>query len=195
MTERVKRVFVGIPAGEGLQESVAAFKAGHSGLKVRWMRPEKLHLTMVPPWLCADCDSVCRVLQEVAGNFAPVPVRFDRVSFGPDRRSPRLIWATGRAPDTLAALHRVLSPLSGEAAFSGRGYLMHLTIARNGRQADGVFRGDGEASSWPVEWDALLDTLVLYESILKPEGAEYRVLCRSGLCGVGVGPVTGETGV
>jgi len=86
---------------------------------------------------------------------------------------------------------------------------MHLTIARTGRQPEGGSQpgggrqsggsrqpGDGVSchgdSCWPVEWDAVLDTLVLYESILKPEGAEYRVLCRSGLSGGGHLP--GEEG-
>jgi len=88
-----RRVFAGLPVGRELAEAVGEFRQGHSGLRVRWVKPENLHLTMVPPWQCLNVDAVCRALSGEAARQAPFEVSFERVSFGPDpsgRRAKRL---------------------------------------------------------------------------------------------------------
>jgi 2'-5' RNA ligase len=171
-----KRVFIGLPADDALRAAAAAFRHSHGGLKARWIRPEYLHVTMVPPWELPDPEPVCMALEVIASSTAPVPVRFDEVSAGPDPRRPRLLWATGAAPDSLCTLASQLSGTFGDGKEAQRGFLLHLTIARLNRQ-------EARSSTImklhePVGWDALLDKLCLYESILKPEGAVYRELCR-----------------
>jgi RNA 2',3'-cyclic 3'-phosphodiesterase len=177
----VKRVFIAMPAGLVLTEFAAGFRRAHAELNVRWIRPENLHVTMVPPWEVQEPDPVCRALEGIAAAHAPVSVHFDTVSFGPDARRPKLVWATGTAPAALTELSAGLRSSFGSGAEARRKFLFHLTLARLHRQSisssgDLMLRG-------AVVWHGLLDTLCLYESILKPSGAEYRVLCRCPLSG------------
>jgi 2'-5' RNA ligase len=179
----VKRVFIAMPAGQALADFAVGFRRAHPELNVRWVRPENLHVTMVPPWEVLDPEPVCRELQGIAASHSVVQVRFDMVSSGPDDRRPRLVWATGNAPEALTELSAGLrSSFSSGGAEAGRDFLLHLTIARLNR-LDALTLADRKLHE-PVEWPGLLDTLCLYQSILKPTGAEYRLLSRSPLSGI-----------
>ena len=178
------RVFIGMPIEAALQEAVDGFRRTHPGLKVKWTKPENLHLTLVPPWECDECEPVCRMLKECAERYRPFQVRFDTVSPGPKggRRRGRLIWATGRVPGGLVTLQRELAA-SGESAESPqREFLLHLTMARCKPLDAGELHTPG-LTDFPVEWNGLLNSLALYHSILNPSGAEYHILCRYPLTG------------
>lgn len=176
------RVFVALPAGQELVEAAMEFRQAHAGLTVRWVTPENLHLTMVPPWLCADIEAACRVLRDEAARQSPFEIGFDRVSFGPDKRRPRLIWATGKAPAGMPEFARRLHAAIGAPGTPRQSFLLHLTIARFSLR-DYAAMGSPKLRE-PVEWRGTLEALCLYESILHPDGAEYRELCRFPLMGM-----------
>jgi 2'-5' RNA ligase len=171
-----RRVFVGLPAGRELAGAAMEFRRAHAGLKVRWVKPENLHLTMVPPWQCLDVDAVCRALSEAAAGQPPFHVTFEQVSFGPDKRRPRLIWATGAAPAGMPEFAGKLLAETGAPGESRKSFLLHLTIARF--NLNDLKSMETRKLREPVAWAATLDTLCLYESRLKPGGAEYHELCR-----------------
>jgi 2'-5' RNA ligase len=176
-----RRVFMGLPAGRELAEAAMEFRRAHTGLKVRWIKPENLHLTLVPPWQCLDVDAVCRALREAAAGQSPLEVVFERVSFGPDPRRPRLIWATGKAPAGMPEFAEKLLAVTGAPGEQRKSFLLHLTIARfNSLDLKAM---ETHKLREPVTWTGTLDALCLYESHLKPGGAEYRELCRVGLGG------------
>jgi RNA 2',3'-cyclic 3'-phosphodiesterase len=175
------RVFVGLPAGRELVEATQAYRQEHRELKVRWTRPENLHLTLVPPWQCLDVGAVCQALRDEAARQSPFEVTFAQVSFGPDPRRPRLIWATGAAPAGLPEFARGLLAATGAPGEPRKSFLLHLTIARfNSRDLDAM--GQRKLCE-PVAWHGTFDALCLYESHLKPGGAQYHELCRIGLSG------------
>ena len=170
-----RRVFIGLPPGDALMAEIDDFRRSHGELKARWIHPENLHVTLVPPWELLNPLPACMVLEGIASATAPVPVRFDAVSAGPDSRRPRLLWATGAAPDHLRTLAAQLNGTFGDGREVQRGFLLHLTIARfKSREARSTSVMKLRES---VGWDLLLDRICLYESILKPTGAEYRELC------------------
>jgi 2'-5' RNA ligase len=174
-----RRIFVGLPAGLELAGAVEEFRRAHAGLTVRWTRPENLHLTLVPPWQCLDVGAVCQALRDEAARQSPFEVTFEQVSFGPDPRRPRLIWATGKAPADMPEFARGLLAATGAPGEPRKSFLLHLTIARfNSR--DLMAMGQRKLRE-PVAWRGTFDTLCLYESHLKPDGAQYRELCRIGL--------------
>jgi 2'-5' RNA ligase len=168
-----RRVFIGLPAGKALCDAAGVFRRSHRELQVRWIPREHLHVTLVPPWALTDPGPACRVLERFASGAPAIPVRFDLVSAGPDPGSPRLVWATGKAPESLTRLASRLNATFSAGGGPERGFLLHLTLARLDRQRIGHVTGLREA----VGWVGSLDTLVLYESILKPDGVGYRMLC------------------
>ena len=177
-----KRVFIGMPAGRELVEAAEGFRRAHDGIQVRWAKPENLHLTLVPPWDCRDIDPVCRALENDVAGRAPEEVLFDKVSFGPDQRRPRLIWATGVPPVALLELSWLLQGLPGIREEHRRPFLLHLTIARF--NSHDLRTMSSKKLREPVQWRGMLDAVCLYESILKPGGAEYVELCRCTIPGL-----------
>ncbi|HWR02113.1 MAG TPA: 2'-5' RNA ligase family protein [Chlorobaculum sp.] len=174
-----KRVFIGMPADLALRSAAAGFRRDHDDLQVRWISPENLHVTLVPPWESDDPGTVCCALEEIAAGCSAIPVRFDVVSPGPDPGSPRLLWATGMAPVALSRLFITLRRRFGDGKEADREMLLHLTLARFDRQRGRTM--PSPTLHGQVEWTGVLDELRLYESVLKPSGAEYRVLCRAPL--------------
>ncbi|HWR00396.1 MAG TPA: 2'-5' RNA ligase family protein [Chlorobaculum sp.] len=177
-----KRVFIGMSAGRELVEAAGAFRRAHEGLQVRWVRPENLHLTLVPPWECRDVDPVCCALEHAVAGQASVEVLFDKVSFGPDQRRPRLIWATGVPPVALSELSWLLQGLPGVEEEHRRRFLLHLTLARF--NSSDLRAMASKKLRETVEWRGLPDAVCLYESILRPGGAEYVELFRCTIPGI-----------
>ncbi|MBM3422518.1 MAG: RNA 2',3'-cyclic phosphodiesterase [Chlorobi bacterium] len=177
MGTAARRVFVGIPAGEELVEQVLEFRKRYSDLHVRWIKPENLHLTIIPPWQTDMPENACGALRDTADLFPQSDVLFTTVSPGPVVARPRLLWATGPAAPFFEILRSELIGRLSLAPTEERMFLMHLTIAR-------IKFDDRLDVGWmklqvPVLWKACLRRLSLYESILKPDGAEYRVLCEA----------------
>ena len=170
------RVFIGLRAGEAFRKKAATCRELHTGLPVRWIPPENLHVTLVPPWYCDDTGEVCRKLHDHLDGIGAFDVCFNLISVGPTARKPRLIWASGGAHRGLGELQAILSGLVDPAAApAGRTFLLHVTLARmKGREKV-------RFSPEEVDWRIRLDSVCLYESILLPSGAEYRVLCTAGL--------------
>lgn len=170
-----RRVFIGIPAGEALQKCAASFRREHEALPVRWVKPENLHLTLVPPWQCEDPETICKALYAVASCFSGMDVLFSAVTAAPHSGMPRFLWATGSAPALLTELKNelgstVLIENSGE-----REFFMHLTLGRIRHENQDAFTG--KRLNIPVSWSVRFRKVCLFESLLKPAGAEYRVLC------------------
>jgi 2'-5' RNA ligase len=144
-----------------------------SGEKVRWVKPKNLHITLVPPWYEENIKQIKEVLGSIRDTFGPFEIIFERITYGPDPRRPRLIWAEGEASLEIRNLkleiERALNQKPEERPFK-----LHLTIAR--------FRPE-TFSSFPIKkldekvfWRDEVKSFVIMESHLSPEGADYEVL-------------------
>lgn len=182
MTEK-RRVFVAIKISERLQGEIAAWEDALLGeppfshpsmAAIRWLRGKNLHITLVPPWYENDAEAASAALRNaVAGRAAPFAASFHSVAFGPDPRRPRLIWASGEAPPALLEL-RSLAERAAGARPETRPFRLHLTLARF-REED-FPRFGARTLAARVTWRDEVRSIVLMESHLSPEGADYEVL-------------------
>jgi 2'-5' RNA ligase len=169
------RIFVAIPVSETLQRMVAEWVATprFRVLPVRWLQGKNLHVTLVPPWHEVDVESPARALEKLKGTVPPFEILFTRVTYGPDPRRPRLIWAEGDTPPSLLVLKERAETVFRYAG-ERRPFRLHLTLAR--------FRGENFSQfsikrlDENVGWGGTVHSVVLMESRLKPGGADYEVL-------------------
>ncbi len=145
--------------------------------RVRWVTPERLHLTLVflgdtpPERLAAVQTSLAQVARRQAG------FRLTVAGLGcfPHCRRPRVIWA-GLAGDLAAAralkeaLDAGLEPLGWTP--DKRAYRPHVTLGR--------VRPGGPLPPWeptihlaPLSWP--VDAIHLVESQLQPDGPHYAI--------------------
>jgi RNA 2',3'-cyclic 3'-phosphodiesterase len=148
----------------------------------RWARPEGLHVTLkFIGHEIADSDTqklaaARAALANVKSN-APVDIQYRGIGFFPDARRPRVIWCGVHASENLGLLatdiERVLVRLGIPS--EGRAFVPHLTLARF-KTHEGVRRLADETENFAdAEFGAARETeFHLYESKLKPGGAEYR---------------------
>lgn len=175
-----KRVFIGLPTDFALQDAITIWQEGYHRLPVRWTPPHNLHITLIPPWEEENPAAVAGILSKFAGCVPPFTVRFEKISFGPTPDAPRLLWATGNAPEPLCELKDRLEEKLRKEGFDipleSRDLLLHLTIARF--RAEDFSRFPNKRMDEPVEWENEISSFVLFESHLSPSGAEYEELAR-----------------
>lgn len=178
MKERL-RLFVGLPLGELARAAVAArmesFRA--RAPRARWVRPEKLHLTLAFLGGCAPeaLPPLAELLGEVGPRHAPLELRFTTLDGFGVRRRPKVFFLN--VEGELTRLHSLQGELSsGLARLShpqeARGFHPHLTLARardpRGDPALGGCLGEGGP-----EIPDRIDRLVLFESRTVKGEARY----------------------
>ena len=149
----------------------------------RWVRIEAIHVTLkfigeVEP---EKIDPVKASLSRIQiANL--IELKFRNVGFFPDERRPRVFWAGIEACPELAALAAAieasLEPLG--IAKEQRSFSPHLTLARfdalQGRVAsadlDRLLKAISKAGTLDFG-PASASEFHLYQSVLKPGGAEY----------------------
>jgi RNA 2',3'-cyclic 3'-phosphodiesterase len=180
------RLFVALDLPENvrqaLRESIEPLKTACP--KARWVRPEMMHVTLkfIGHIEAEKLDSVLAALLPVRSE-QPVEMEFRGLGFFPSERRPRVVWCRVEASANLAALaadiESSLDPIG--IASESREFIPHLTLAR--LDPEKVPQGSVEklvhaaselkATDFGSSHDA---EFYLFESILKPSGAEYKRL-------------------
>jgi 2'-5' RNA ligase len=143
----------------------------------RWVRIEGAHVTLkfigeVSP---EKVDSIRAALAAVPFP-APIAIRFGGVGFFPGERHPRVLWAGVQAGPELtalaAAVAAALVPVG--IADEGRAFSPHLTLARfNSPGALDGLHAAIQAAGALAFGGTVAKEYHLYQSVLKPGGAEY----------------------
>ena len=164
-----KRLFIALPVEGSLREDALAWQAEHALWPAAWLSGDNLHITVISPWFETDVEKVVNHLDQFAQNPRHTFfIDFNKVTFGPNRQAPRLIWAEGNPPQSLLKLKDDLEVSLNRP--DPRFYRLHLTLAR--------FKALDFGPTLPnlydrVDWGGEIKSFVLFESILKPEGVEY----------------------
>jgi len=76
----------------------------------RLVPEQALHLTLIFIGYVSSDDllKINQVCQNVAYLFSPIEVKLNKITFGPNSHSPRLIWAEGEISRDLDKLHKSL---------------------------------------------------------------------------------------
>jgi 2'-5' RNA ligase len=176
------RLFVALDLREEVRQALRALieRLKPECRVAHWVRPEGMHITVkfIGHTETKKLDSIGAALATVYST-QPVEMRFRGLAFFPSERRPRVAWCGVEASANLAQLaadvERELEPLG--VVPESRPFLPHLTLARF-QSSEGLhkfFRAAAELKS--KDFGSARETeFHLFESILKPSGAEYRRL-------------------
>lgn len=153
---------------------------------IRWVGVGGMHLTLkfLGPIEESRALRIRGIMDDVGRRHAPLPLRLEGTGAFPADRDPRVLWAGVAAEPGLLALQEDLDAALEADGFERekRAFTPHLTLGR-------VKGPDGLARAM-AEWDKhrgdvfgamTVRKLALFESLLRPEGAEYRIVCEAGL--------------
>lgn len=171
-----KRLFLGLELPAGLRQELAGLDPRIKG--VRWVRAEQVHLTMS---FLGDVDSVREErLRESLSTVRVPPAFFLPVAgvgvFGGDW--PKVLWAgVGKGHPHLFALHQHLQDAVLQAGLEAdlKPFHPHITLGRMKDVSRAALKrflreyAETEFGLWKVE------EVVLFSSVLAPEGSAYTV--------------------
>lgn len=177
------RLFIAAPLSEDILAKLAVEQdlIRKSGIRASFPRISNLHLTLK---FLGDVESfkvpeMREIIDRRLLPFQSFDLRIMGMGVFPSLSSPRVAWAGVELNESLRSVHLVIESALEEIGFprDNRGFHPHLTLARikslsDPRRFAGLIRErkDFEAGTTRVS------SICLYQSILNPSGAEYRVL-------------------
>ncbi len=173
------RLFVALPLAEPAREEVAATlkRLRDAEWPVRWVRDEVLHVTLkfygeVAP---ERLEVIEESIRFAAAGAGPLALRLGDVGAFPTVQRARVLWLGLEAPPALELLQDRLERGGEEIGFPPEGapFHPHVTLGRvreGHRLPSGALQAF-EHTVTPVPF--LADQLVLYESMLTPQGPQY----------------------
>lgn len=178
-----KRIFIAFPLEEGIKKKIVTwvetFKATHN-IPVRWLKPENLHITLVPPFYVHDEElkMVKLLIAQTVHGVLPFEIEFQKVTYGPDPKRPRLIWASAETPPDMQRLKNILEQTLVAAKLDiipeQRPLKVHLTLARFREESFSTFKI--QELNEEVRWYGILSKIAIMESVFKLGGAEYYII-------------------
>ena len=180
MTETF-RAFIAIDLPESvksfLREAQDALKP--YGFRVKWVRPQSIHLTLkfLGDTATADTDKIADAMTRATRNCPIVSLTAKAIGVFPNIKRPRVIWAglNGQL-ETLANLQQTLDAHLAHVGFARdtRAFRSHLTLGRvKGKIAPNRMKAAidklKEFESEPFE----TKQIILFKSELRPSGAVY----------------------
>ena len=178
------RTFIAVEIPEKIILSIARIQEGikNYGFKIRWVRPESIHLTLkfLGNIEAADTENVGRAVYEAAKSYPPLSLKAKGVGVFPGINRPRVIWiGLGGQIKLLFGIQRVLEDNLAALGFKKekRPFKGHLTLGRfkqtvNPNTIRQIMRE--YANRYSEEFTAR--RIILFKSDLKPTGAVYSQL-------------------
>jgi 2'-5' RNA ligase len=183
------RLFVALDIPESVRASLAALipKLRAACPDARWVRIEGLHVTLkfIGETSIEKAAATKTALTGLPSR-SPISINFRGLGFFPNSRRPRVLWAGVEAGSELAALaaavEAALDPLG--IAREDRAFSPHLTLARFDTPRGLEALHAAVEKSAPLEFgNTTAQEFHLYQSVLKPGGAEYTRLATFSFAG------------
>lgn len=155
-----QRVFVGIKLLPEVAEYCVKLQADAGDIPGRFIPPEDMHVTLLPPIEMADHAFVVERLRTVVKTVEPFTLILKRFTYGPNVMRPRYLWVECAATAEIVALKKDLT-----AAFNGAdqaSFTPHITLARLREEDHDTLVH--HAVDRPVELSMPVDSIELFAS-------------------------------
>lgn len=174
----------------GLGEQIRRLRQAMPDTPIRWVRPEAIHLTLrflgdTDLELVAGLKQGLASLGRANGGF---PIKVGGIGCFPNGRRPRVVWiGVEEKTGALTELQRSVEAFCRELGYppERREFSPHLTLGRvrrGGETQTGVKLGRFiEMDRSTSLGEAPVEEVILFESLLRPEGAVYRRLATARL--------------
>ncbi len=176
------RSFIAIQIGQQVRARLArlASEIGSSGARGRPVSSHAIHLTLkfLGEVQAEQVPGILAALGKTARQFKAFTLQTQGLGIFPNPEHPRVLWAGLAPPNSIISLQKALEGHLDELGFApdNRPFHSHLTLLRIKEVKSRHFlarlvqRNSG-VSFGPVE----VREIILFESLLKPGGAEYNV--------------------
>jgi 2'-5' RNA ligase len=175
------RAFIAIDLPESVKSSLSEAQEALKlyGFRVKWVRPQNIHLTLkfLGDTATADTDKIAEAMTLAAKNCPIVSLTAKGIGVFPNVRRPRIIWAGLNGQfETLVNLQQTLDAHLADLGFARdtRTFKSHLTLGRvKGKIAsDRMIAAIDKLKEFESKsFEA--NQVILFKSELRPNGAVY----------------------
>lgn len=186
-----KRLFIASPLSGPALTELAAFETRRSCITavmpypIKWVPSENWHLTWVFLGNTPNeaIENMCRQLSGLLHGLEPLTLDLNQCAFWPSWKKPQLlVWHTQAIRGPVFDLARELEVAFLPGKRSRQRWIPHITLARLKPQKDPIALHAKPVSQAAVQhifpnpqsWH--IQSIQVYESFLKPAGAEYQSL-------------------
>jgi len=179
------RAFIAIDLDPAIKATLSDFIKGLKKINdrdVSWVREDAFHLTVKFLGEIKDgrLDSITALLDEIARSVQSFPLILKGTGFFPaDPRAIRVLWVGAFEQPTLMGLQREIDLRLQTQGFpvENTPFHPHLTLGRvKARQKLHDILAELERHQYSAFGQMSVNRITLFESRLKPNGAEYSVL-------------------
>ena len=183
MREKI-RAFIAINVPEPVLQAIekAQDTLRGSGLKIRWVRKEGMHLTLkfLGDIDRHDVENIHAAMERATKAFSHFTLRAEGIGVFPDLKRPRVVWV-GLSGDVevVRALQRDLESQLNGLGFQKekRPFKGHLTLGRVKGRLDRAKLGKALQALGEFRTESFTaQSVVLFQSDLRPSGAVYSKL-------------------
>jgi len=192
------RLFVALDIPENVRSSLAALtaKLRPACRNARWVRIEGLHVTLkfIGETSPEKIEAMMTALAAIPCR-APISITFCGLGFFPNERRPRVLWAGIETSSELAALAATVETALESLGIprDERVFSPHLTLARfDTPRVLEAFQDAVKKAGRLKFGGTTAQECHLYQSILKPGGAEYTRLATFPFVGTSAGTFAGR---
>jgi 2'-5' RNA ligase len=145
---------------------------------VKWVKPENLHVTLK---FLGEVDekllpAIFEALDKALASSTSFELRLSALGCFPNLRRPRVVWVgIDKGGDELKAMVRMVEDAMAGLGFAReeRGFSAHLTVGRV-RDTTGIESLTNQLGRVSFVTDScMVDEVIFFQSILKPEGPTY----------------------
>jgi len=179
-----KRLFIGVPVSstKAIQKVESWKNNSRMRLnKLNWVKPENWHITLY--FLGDTPDEKVGVLKQMIdqsfSDVAAFSPKLEGVGVFPNRRDPNVLWLGLNSLQNIIPVHQKLGDLlsQNDFSFDQKPLKPHLTIARMKYLADKTIIDTLVKDYGQTVFDTVyINKVVLFESLLTPQGSIYRAL-------------------
>ncbi len=179
----MKRVFLAIRFNENifLRQYINDIRSNLMAEKIKWIEAENLHLTLkfFGPTEKKQLEKIKITLDKRLKTQEKMQISFHKLGVFGSKYQPRILWMGMENTNELIKLQKQISiALEDIGIIADRqNFVPHLTIGRIKQlQSKKYFQSVVERFKKFNCEPIIIDRIYLYESILRKEGPEYRVL-------------------
>ncbi|NIM90079.1 MAG: RNA 2',3'-cyclic phosphodiesterase [Candidatus Aminicenantes bacterium] len=178
------RTFIAIDLDTEIKEALSALidKLRERHQNIRWVRREAMHLTLK---FLGEIDKervpeIKNILEKVVRNYQPFFLKITGTGYFPaKKKNPRVLWTGVEADEALTSLQQTLERELQKIGFAEekRDFHPHLTLGRvKFPSSIQETMRELESHQESVFGEMTVKKITLFQSILKPSGAEYKAL-------------------
>ncbi len=179
------RAFIALELSPQLRESLSSLMKdlkGPRGIKGKWVPPENIHLTLrfLGEIREEQVEAIGKLIEDVARDSKPFSLSLEGLGAFPSSFRPRVLWVgVKKGLELLEKMYNQLEEGLFKLGFppNDKAFKPHLTLARF-KNPDLEVRRRVHAACKEMEdrpWGEMeVKSIILYESVLSPQGARYR---------------------